>query len=297
MNTKLLLFLSLLLFAGCIHETLEPCPMGDVKVNIYVEKFQAVTHNYDTDMEAAFNSRIGDIHYFLFKNNDLVEEGRIADTSPYTSPSYTFQRQGLEFGDYCLAIVSNCSADIGGNAPADLFFTYAGVDNTEDYFAVCFPFTVDCDCQTEYDTYMERTHGVVRYTFSNVPRNVSEIEMTMTNVGNRKQIVGDYSGQMEATKRIPMSAATRAVSEDNEITVMLGMFPTTAGTHSAYRLRLYKNGEKEPWYDSTVTDTLTVRRNRLLNIDTRFTESTPSFEVSVNTTWDGSISGGGTDVN
>lgn len=297
MNAKLLLFLSVLLFAGCIHESLDPCPVGDVKVNIYVEKFQAVTHNYDTDMEVAFNTRIQDIHYFLFKDNALIEEGRIADCSSYMSPPYTFQRQGLEFGDYCLAIVSNCSAYVGGSAPADLFFTYAGVDNKEDYFAVCFPFTVDCDCQTEYNAYMERTHGVVRYTFSNVPADISGIEMTMTNVGNKKLIDGDYSGQMEVTKRVPVSAVTRAVTDNNDITVTLGTFPTTTGMRSAYRLRLYKNGGREPWYDGTVTDTLTVRRNQLLNIATRFTEGTSPFEVSVNTTWDGSISGGGTDVN
>lgn len=297
MNAKLLLFLSVLLFAGCIHESLDPCPVGDVKVNIYVEKFQTVTHNYDTDMEAAFNTRIQDIHYFLFKDNALIEEGRIADCSSYMSPPYTFQRQGLEFGDYCLAMVSNCSAYVGGSAPADLFFTYAGVDNKEDYFAVCFPFTVDCDCQTEYNAYMERTHGVVRYTFSNVPADISGIEMTMTNVGNKKLIDGDYSGQMEVTKRVPVSAVTRAVTDNNDITVTLGTFPTTTGMRSAYRLRLYKNEGGEPWYDGTVTDTLTVRRNQLLNIATRFTEETSPFEVSVNTTWDGSISGGGTDVN
>lgn len=299
MNAKLLLFLSVLLFAGCIHETLDPCPTGDVKVNIYVEKFQAVTHNYDTDMESSFNTRIGDIHYFLFKDNALVEEGRISDCSPYTSPSYTFQRQGLEFGDYCLAIVSNCSAYVGGNAPTDLFFTYAGVDNKEDYFAVCFPFTVNCDCRTEYNAYMERTHGVVRYTFSNVPGDISGIEMTMTNVGNKKMIDGDYSGQTEVTKRIPVSAVTRAIvtENNNNITVTLGTFPTTTGMQSAYHLRLYKNGEEDPWYNDTVTDTLTVRRNQLLNIDTRFTEGSSLFEVSVNTTWDGSISGGETDIN
>lgn len=297
MNAKLLLFLSILLFAGCIHESLDPCPVGDVKVNIYVEKFQAVTHNYDTDMEAAFNTRIQDIHYFLFKDNALIEEGRISDCSSYTSPPYTFQRQGLEFGDYCLAIVSNCSAYVGGNAPADLFFTYAGVDNKEDYFAVCFPFTVDCDCQTEYNAYMERTHGVIRYTFSNVPSDISGIEMTMTNVGNKKLIDGDYSGQMEAIKRIPVNAVTRAVAENNDITVTLGTFPTTTGMRSAYRLRLFKHGGEEPWYDNTVTDTLTVRRNQLLSIDTRFTEGALSFDISVDTAWDGSIPGGETDVN
>lgn len=45
---------------------------------------------------------------------------------------------------------------------------------------------MDCNCETEYNAYMERAHGVVRYTFSNVPKDISEIEMTMTNVGNKK---------------------------------------------------------------------------------------------------------------
>ncbi len=296
MNTKLLFLLSVLLFSGCIHETLDPCPIGDVKVNIYVEKFQAVTHNYPDDMETSFNTRINDIHYFLFKDNALIEEGRIADCSPYTAGPYTFERAGLEFGDYCLAVVSNCSAYVGGNAPADLFFTYAGVDNKEDYFAVCFPFTVDCDCTSEYNAYMERTHGVIRYTFSNVPREVSGIEVTMTHVANKKMIDGDYSDQIEVTKRIPVGQLARARAAEEDVTLVLGTFPTTTGMRSAYKLRLYNQGQDQPWYDETVTDTLNVRRNQLLEIATSFIGNIPSFKVMIDTAWDGSNWGGGTDI-
>lgn len=296
MNTKVLMFLSVLLFAGCISETLDPCPVGDVKINIYVEKFQAVTHDFRTDMEVSFNTRIKDIHYFLFKDNALLDEGRISDCTPYVTSPYTFERRGLEFGDYCLAMVSNCSAYVGGQAPADLYFTYAGVDNKEDYFAVCFPFRVDCDCQSEYNAYMERVHGVIRYTFSDVPDDISGMDVTMTNLGNKKLIDGDYSGQMEVTKRIPVGQLPRADKTDDDITVVLGTFPTTTGMRSAYRLQLYRNGENEPWYDETVTDTLTVRRNQFLDIATRFTGDIPSFEVKINTAWDGSNSGGDTDI-
>ncbi|MCD8182601.1 MAG: hypothetical protein LUE99_05335 [Bacteroides sp.] len=105
-------------------------------------------------------------------------------------------------------------------------------------------------------------------------------------------IEGDYSGQIEVTKRIPVSAVTRAATESKDITVTLGTFPTTKGMRSAYRLRLYKEGGEEPLYNGTVIDTLTVRRNQLLNVDTRFREGSSSFEVVVNTTWDGSIPGG-----
>lgn len=295
MNAKLILFLSVLLFSACIRETLDPCPVGDVKIKIYVEKFQSVTHNYQMDMEASFNTRIKDMHYFLFKDNALLEENRISDSSPYTTPAYTFERQGLEFGDYCLVVVSNCSAYVGGNTPSEIFFTYAGVDNKEDYFATCFPFTVDCDCQTEYNTYLERVHGVIRYTFENVPEHMTGIEMTMTNLGDKKMIDGDYSGRMEMVKRIPVGTQTRA-GKDGNMTVVIGTFPTTTGERSAYKLRLYKNNEDKPWYDETVTDTLTVRRNQLLDIATRFTGDTPSFEVLINTSWGGSNSGGNTDI-
>lgn len=296
MRTIILLCVSILLYTGCIHETLDECPVGDVKIKVYVEKFQAVTHNYRTDMEDLFNTRIKDIHYFLFKEQALIEEGRIEDFSLYSGPYYTFERKGLEFGDYCLALVSNCSAYVGGSTPAELFFTYAGVDNKEDYFAVCFPFTVECDCQSEYNVYMERVHGVIRYIFSNVPEYLTEMEMTMTNVGNKKSIDGDYSGQIAVTKRFPIRQLTRAANANEDITVVLGTFPTATGLRSAYQLRLYKNGEEEPWYNETVTDTLTVRRNHPLDIFTRFTGDIPSFEVLVNTAWDGSASGGVTDI-
>lgn len=296
MNTKLLLFLSIFLFSGCIHETLDSCPTGDVKINVRVEKFQAVTHNYKTDMESSFNTRINDIHYFLFKDDALLEEGRISDCSPYVAPEYVFQRKGLEFGDYCLALVSNCSAYVGGNVSTDLFFTYAGVDNKEDYFAVCFPFTVNCDCQSEYNAYMERVHGVIRYTFNDIPQYLTGIEMTMTNVGNKKMIDGDYSGQVEVTKRISVEQLNRMRKANDDLTVVMGTFPTAAKMRSAYRLKLYNNNDEEPWYNETVTDTLTVRRNQLLHIATRFTGDTPSFEVLVDTRWDGSNSGGETDI-
>lgn len=297
MNTKVLLFLSILMFAGCISETLDPCPTGDVKINIYVEKFQAVTHDFRKDMEVSFNTRIKDIHYFLFKDNALLDEGRISDCTPYVASPYTFEREGLEFGDYCLALVSNCSAYVGGQAPTDLFFTYAGIDNKEDYFAVCFPFRVDCNCQSEYNAFMERVHGVIRYTFSDVPDDISGMDVTMTNLGNKKLIDGDYSGQMEVTKHVPVGQLTRTDKADNDITVVLGTFPTTSGMRSAYRLKLYRNGELQPSYDETVTDTLTVRRNQFLDIATRFTGDIPSFEVRINTAWDGSNSGGETDIN
>lgn len=296
MKTIALLFISLLLCTGCIRETLEECPVGGVKIQVYVEKFQTVTHNYRTDMEPSFQTRIKDIHYLLFKENVLIEEGRIDDCSPFSEPFYTFQRGDLEFGEYCLALVSNCKAFVGGNTPDDLFLTYAGVDNKEDHFATCFPFTVNCDCQVDYNVYLERTHGVVRFTFSDIPEYMSEIEMTMTNLGNKKAIAGAYSGQTEVTKRIPVGSFFRTENPDNTLTVVMGTFPTATDKRSAYRLRLYKNGEEDPWYNETVTDTLNVRRNQLLDISTRFKGGIPSFQVLIDTAWDGSIQGGGTDI-
>lgn len=296
MRTISLFFITILLFTGCIHETLDECPVGDVKIHVYVEKFKAVTHNYPADMEAAFNTRIKDIHYLLFKDNALQEEGRLEDLSSFSGNSYTFERMGLDFGDYCLVLVSNCAAFAGGNSPSELYLNYAGIDNREDYFAVCYPFTVDCNCETEYNVYLERTHGVIRYTFNNIPAEIIGIEMTMTNVGTRKAIDGDYSGQVEVTKLIPVGTLPRAADANSDITVVIGTFPTTAGMRSAYRLRLFKDGEETPWYNETVTDTLTVRRNQHLDIITRFSGLTPSFEVVINTSWDGSTSGGETDI-
>ncbi len=296
MKTILLLFTPILLFSGCIRETLDQCPKGDIEINVYVEKFQAVTHNYRTDMETSFNTRIKDIHYLLFKEQTLIEEGRIEDCSPYSNPSYVFQRKGLEFGNYCLALISNCSATIQGSAPTELFFVYAGVNNDEDHFTACFPFTVNCDCKSEYNIYMERTHGVIRYTFHNIPEHTNGIEMTMTNVGNKKVIEGGYLENIDVTKRISIDQLNRATKADNDISVVIGTFPTVTGMHSAYQLRLYKNGQETPWYNETVTDTLTVRRNQLLDISTRFTGDIPSFEVLINTAWDGSTSGGETDI-
>lgn len=294
MKTKsIYIIIALFLLTGCVRETLDPCPEGQVRIQIYVEKFQADTGNPLDDPEPNFNDRIKNLHYYLYKENTLQEQGVLTDVQNTSDSSYLFQRSGLPFGDYRLLLIGNGGNEIIAGTPDhpdNLWIIYPGVDQTDDYFSASFPFTVDCNCTQHYRTGLMRTHGVIRYSFRDIPANVTAMEMSMSNITTKKQITGDYAETAEVTKRVALD--TRNTDKD----IVIGTFPTPGGQHSAYHLKIYTDHSAEPWYDKQVTDTLTVRRNQLLVITTRFTQSYPQFEVIVDPKWDGSIPGGDTEL-
>lgn len=282
-----------LLLTGCIREKLEPCPEGQVRIKIYVEKFQSGTDNLLHDPEGSFNNRIKNLRYYLYQGNDLLEQGLLTDVQTVTDSSYVFERNGLSFGDYRLLLIGNSRDEIimgTPDHPDNLWIVYPGVERTEDYFSTDFPFTVDCNCTQTYRTGLMRVHGVIRYSFRDIPSHVTAMEMSMSNLTAKKQITGHYDEATEVTKRIVLD--NRRADED----IVIGTFPTPQGQHSAYHLKIYTNNSPDPWYDKQVTDTLTVRRNQLLEITTRFSLSNPQFEVTVDPVWEGSLPGGDTEL-
>lgn len=281
------------LLAGCIKEDLEPCPESEVRIKFYVEKFQAVPQAAFASAEPHFNDRIARLQYYLYKGEIVVEEGLLSDCTSCRDSAYVFSRKGLDFGDYKLVLIGNDSDGAFTPGPAGWVVTYPGIDRTKDFFAASLPFTVNCTCVLHYQGLLERMHGVVKSSFEQLPEDVTALEIRLTNVGIRKPIEGGYEGSEELTKRIDL--APRDGSK--QVTVVTGVFPPPAGQHSAYYLSLYKNGEDLPAYQSLVTDTLTVVRNQLVEVKTRFDQTGPSFEVHVDTEWEGSLPAGGVEVN
>lgn len=278
---------------GCIREDLEPCPMGNVRIKLYVEKFQADPAYPFAGTEPCFGDRVGQLRYYLYKDGVVREQGLLSDCSTCRDSAYVFQRSGLEFGQYKLVLLANCENAVLTDDAAGWVLAYPGVDRTADYLTASFPFAVDCDCELFYRTLLERMHGVIRYSFEQLPPEVTALEMKMTQVGGRKPIDGEYEEATEVTEHVDLMR----FKDVNNVDVVVGTFPTLAGQHSAYYLSLYKNGQTTPAYNGLVTDTLTVVRNQLLEIKTRFGAMSPSFEVYVNTKWDGSLPGGGVEVN
>lgn len=289
-----------LVVTSCIKETLEECPSGDVRVNIYVEKFQVQPSDGVAGREPVFNERIGTLRYLLYKEGRLLLEGTLADCLQCRDSAYVFHLPNLEWGRYQLILAGNCE-DVALSGDADnLVIAYPGVENGKDYLTASLPFTVDCDCELQYTTCLSRMHGVIRYLFEGLPTDVKVLEMRMTHLGNQYRIGGDYNGDNEIVKRVNLDeqfpSGTTGETRPDRLNVLIGTFPTTAGQRSAYYLTLYNDPDSSPWFQEMVTDTLTVVRNQLLEILTRFDTGTPSFEVHVDTRWDGAIDGGWVEV-
>lgn len=298
MNTKIIFILGLLLctFSGCIREGLEDCPsIGDVRIHVYVEKFRALAFSTQ-ESEASFNTRISSLYYYLYKDEVLQQEGKITDLASFTGPSYTFDYPRLEFGDYRLIVIANCEDDVlsaDSKIAVSHLITYPGLDKSADYFVLDYPFTVDCDCEQQYDAYLQRLHSVVMCSFRHLPVNISALEMTLENVSNCRLATAGYSGAINVVKRIELPLRTR----NDGLDVVIGTFPSLPYKRSAYKLKVYMDNHPAPYYDQIVTDTLILKRNQLINITNTFNDGKLEFEISLDTEWNGSLEGGGTEVN
>lgn len=289
------ILLALFALAGCVKENLAPCPVGNVRVNVYAEKFRNVSENALDNVETRFTDRIQHLRYFLYREGKLKEKGIVSDWSAVNSAFYTLSWQNLDFGDYRLVLVCNSTAKAmtGDELSADnLLVTYPGADLTEDYFSAVFPFQVDCDCNSEYNVGLSRMQGIVRYSFKNIPSDLTDIEIGMKGTASRKYITGDYEGDGNASYKYSV-VPVRAVADPN---FSMALFPTLPDKKAVFSMKLYRNHEATPYYDRMVTDTLRIRRNQLLDIATNFSNGEISFEILMDSSWDGSVPGGDTDI-
>lgn len=293
MNIKLN-FLGLLAFitllSSCIKEGEVECPT--IRIRFYAEKFQNKSQNPLDDREQKFCDRINHVRYYLYKENQLIEEQVIDKMDNTASDCFTLQYDNLDHGNYELVVVGNSTkAALTGDPfqSSNLLITYSGCSDTEDYFSAVFPFTVNSNESKEYEVGLLRAHGVVRYTFLNMPENITDFEVFMTNVGLEKWITSDYKNVVEATQRFRISPSTR--QETTDMGYVIGTFPTATDQRSAFTLNLYSDGAESPYFSRMISDTLSVTRNQLLDIVTTFNDGNVSFEVILDNDWNGSLPG------
>lgn len=283
---------------GCVKDGVEECPEGTVRLNYFAERFRNQFQDPLADVEEIFSSRVSQMRYYLYQDGVLARQGIIDRFAKAADDHYTFDLTGLEYGDYKMVVVANSTktALSGDEANADnMLLTFPGCNDTEDYFTSVFPFTVSNNDTQEYNVGLLRTHGVIRYTFKNLPEDISDIEVVMRNVSNEKWVTGDYATACEASRRyvlIPIDGKAAAEDED----YVIGTFPTLTGERSAYYLNLYKEGQTIPYVEHLVSDTLTVVRNQLLDIEVTFNDGGISFEVNIDSSWNGSSPGGETEL-
>lgn len=296
MKTKLTGILLLLsFFSGCVKETLDTCPEGNVRVNVYAEKFQTGSSAATQDIEEKINQRIYFMHCILYKEDTYVMDTVIEDLSGNNEPYYPVNFSQLPFGDYNLIIVGNCSPEaMSGdfNQWGGLNLLYPGADQTDDLFATLLPFTVDCNCTMQFDTKLRRLLGVVRCEVTAIPEGIDEFEIIFHNVNSQLGKEGIYSNTIQVNKRMPV-VRTRSTAPQ---TALLGLFPTITDQPASYELKLYSNKQSEAVFSQVISDNVPVLRNQLTELLTDFSNGQLEFTVRLDTKWDDSIQGGEVEI-
>lgn len=290
-------FLCLMSAVSCIEETLDPCPPqgGNVTVALRVEKFRTRPPYRPSDFEPEFAERIHSLNYLLYADGQLIERGVADDLQAADGDTYLFHHDALPLGAYRLAFAANVTPRMmtgTTDAPELRYIVYQGETNGDDHFRVDLPFEVTCPCRNEFETVLQRVHGVTRFRFENIPAGITSVEVALDNVGERMPLCGEPDLPCEVSKRVPtVQLMSRAGG-----TFTLGTFCTLPGVKTSWRLKLYGDDEA-PLYDRVVTDTLRIECNQLIELKARFREDDPAggieFSVDVDTTWDGVNEGGG----
>lgn len=282
------------LLPGCWKEDLSKCWKGDVVVSVYAEKFQ-VSNN---DIEDVLSKRVKALHYFLYRDGVLVENKIVNDFKDIQSSGYPLKWNKLPFGNYKLLVVANAEDNqaIGGdiNDPGKVKIIYPGADRTSDLFTSAYDFTLDCDCGFVGETVLKRIQGVIQYEFKNVPKNITEVEVTVDQLGTECGVdtLTIYNTPFSLTYRTPIDPS----STDGTCSFAIGMLPTLPDCVSTLKLKLYSDHDPDyVVYESLITDTARVERNQLLKVTSTFPEEgilgNISFGVIVNPKWDGSNNG------
>lgn len=285
------ILLIMVVLSGCVKDGMEKCPEGNARIQLYVERFRNSSQNPLDDVEEDFNSRVEHLRYYLYRDGVLADQGMVDRFTRAGNDSYPMNFTGLEYGDYKLIVVANCTKTaLSGDASIadNLLLSYPGCIDTEDFFTAVYPFSVNSNETTEHKVGLLRTHGVIRYTFKNLPSDVTDIEVVMKNVSQDKWVTGNYENSCEASNRYTIPLSKQSPTDD----YIIGTFPTLDGDRSAYYLNLYRERSAEPYVQHMISDTLTVVRNQLLDIAVTFNDGGLSFDINLNSDWDGSSSGG-----
>lgn len=288
------LFFITFILSGCVKDGLDECPAGRIKLNLYVEKFRNPSQDPLNDVEDNFSDRINHLRYYLYRDGELVEQNMVMNFTKSASSSYTLEFSDLDYGDYNMVVVGNCTktALAGDPTVADnLVLTFPTCAETEDFFTATYPFKVNSNDVIEHDMGLLRTQGVIRYAFNNVPTDVSDIEVVVKNVCAEKWITGDYKTTCEASHRYLMAPLKNQKSKNDYI---IGTFPTPQNEKSAYYIHVYRESDTTPYLEQLITDTMSVVRNQLVDIAVTFNGDALDFEINLDNKWDGSTPGGET---
>ncbi len=283
---------------SCIEEDLDACPPegGAVEVVLRTEKFRTRPPYAPEDLEENFAARIHSLHYLLYADGRLIEQGSLDDVQAARGGAYVFRHDPLPFGAYRLVFVANATEGMmsgSPDAPENYYVVYQGEGRGDDHFRADLPFEVTCPCRNEFETVLQRIHGVTLFRFEQLPTEITSVEVSLDEVGARIPLAGEPDRPCTVSKRIAADGLpARAAGA-----FTLGTFSTLPATRTSWRWKLYAGEDAAPVYDRLVTDTLRIECNQLLELKARFREDDfrggIDFSVDVDTTWDGANEGGG----
>ena len=288
---KILLLSAVILwgFTACdIKEDQDDCPGGETRIQVYVEKFQHEEGlTIPQNSEAQFNTRIGTMNFYLYKDGNLVEEG-VIDATSISAQTYTFDYPALSYGDYTLVLLGNTENNMPSRSIPAMALVYPGYADTEDYFRDSFEFTVSDRQEHHYITQLKRVHGVVRFTFLNMPAYITGIDVSLDHLSSQNHRNGSYTDEYTFNRYQPESALER--DENNAHSFSVLTFPTLSGEETSWRVKLYRDGSQTPYYDRIVLGELEVVRNQLLDLVMDFGGGEGggfNFYIDLDKQWDG----------
>lgn len=296
MKTKIAgIAIFLLSLAGCVKETLDKCPEGNVRVNVYAEKFQTNSSDVTSDIEDQIGKRIDFMHCILYRDDDYVLDTVIEGVSGVKDSHLPVDFRQLPFGNYNLVIIGNCLPEtMGGDFHLrdGMLLLYPGADKAEDMFATVVPFTVDCDCSTEFSTKLRRLMGVVRCEMNGLADDVSEIEVIFHNINSQCGKDGIFSLPIDINKRVKI-IRTRSTEPQS---VLLGVFPTVSDKPASYEIKFYAEGQTEPTFSKVMSDKINILRNQYVELISDFSKGEVQFTIRLDTQWDDHMQGGEVEI-
>ena len=291
MKKILLISLSLLvMFTACdIKEDRDDCPGGETRIQVYVEKFQHEEgRSIPENSEAQFNTRIHSIYYYLYKGDDLQEQG-VLDATDISAQTYTFTYPSLSYGDYTLVLLGNTENNMPSRSIPEMDLVYPGYAVTEDYFRDSFDFTVSDPDGHAYVTQLQRVQGVVRFTFLNMPAHITGIDVSLDELSSHSFRDGSYTDEYTFSRYLPQSDLVR--DENNVVSFSVLTFPTLEDERTSWRVKLYRDGSEQPYFDRVVLTDLQALRNQLLDLVMDFGElgdgGSFRYYVNLDGLWDG----------
>lgn len=296
MKTKIAgIAIFLLSLAGCVKETLDKCKEGNVRINVYAEKFQSKYSDVTRDIEPQFGKRIEFMHCILYQEDNYVLDTVIDNVSAVKDSHMPIDFHQLPFGNYNLVIIGNCLPEtMSGDfhRRGGMLLLYPGADKTEDMFASVVSFTVDCDCTMEFSTKLLRLLGVVRCEMNGLADDVSEIEVIFHNINSQCGDNGVFSLPIDLSRRIKIMR-TRSTEPQS---LLLGVFPTLSDKPATYEVKLYSEGQTEPTFSKVMSDKINILRNQYVELISDFSKGEVQFTIRLDTQWDDHMQGGEVEI-